>query len=126
MSDEAPNRITVSRDALRADLAEMELRLRVYFDDQLRHKADLATVVLHAQALDALGRGEFTDAQTRSITEIAEHVLEENTGRTWTKRERWIGVVALVLTVLSLALSAYFGSKAAQTTPITTPPEAVT
>jgi hypothetical protein len=109
--DTPPNRITVSRDALRADLAEMELRLRVYFDEQLRHKADAATVATNTLLLGQFSRGEFTPAQVASIQTIAEKAMDERTGRSWTARERATGIAALLVMVLSLAASIYFGAQ---------------
>ncbi len=100
-----PRTVTVSRDALRADLAEMELRLRVYFDDQLRHKADMSVVAEHALALDRLGRGEFTKAQTQAIEGIIALTFTEKTDRGWTTRERYFGVLTIFVALGSFLLA---------------------
>lgn len=92
-----PRTVTVSRDALRADLAEMELRLRVYFDEKLREKASAALVAEHALTLDKFARGEFTKAQTSAIEEIVGNTLTDKTDRGWTARERWFGVLTILV-----------------------------
>lgn len=102
---EDPTRITVSRDALRADLAEMELRLRFYFDEQLKHKADSAPVIELMRKVDALDRGDFTDVHRRALAEfIEEHTIVQQ-GATWTRRERLIAVLSVCATITSLMLS---------------------
>lgn len=115
MADETtPNRINVSRDALRADLAEMELRLRVYFDNQLQHKADkseLAGLIVRVNDLEksrqARDRGDFTHAQSRAIASLAQEQADLRTDRGWTSRERAFAVVGLFITLSALALSAF-------------------
>lgn len=104
MTDE-PRAITVSRDALRADLAEMELRLRVYFDEQLKHKADIATVVEHGLKIDNWSKGEFTPAMNRAIEELVGEMLTSRTDRGWSMRERWFGMAMIMVTILSFTLA---------------------
>lgn len=110
---EEPARLTVSREALRADLAEMELRLRIYFDEQLKHKADAAPVAELALKLDALDRGDFTQVHRRALTEFVESVTQRRIDRGWTARERIFGAVAILVAVLSLVFSVYTGVTAA-------------
>ncbi len=105
MDNESGKPITVSRADLRADLAEMELRLRIYFDDQLKHKADIAQVIEHGLLLDRLGRGEFTAAQTNSIEAIIAGTLTERTDRGWTTRERWFGILTIFVALGSFLLA---------------------
>jgi hypothetical protein len=104
-SQSNPRTVTVSRDALRADLAEMELRLRLYFDEQLKHKADTATVIEHSLALDRFAKGDFTTAQTLAIEEIIDQSFSERVARGWTTRERWFGVLTVLVVVLSFLLA---------------------
>lgn len=110
---EEPTRITVSRDALRADLAEMELRLRVYFDSQLVHKADAGMVAELALRVDGLDRGDFTDVHRRALTDFVEGVTQQRIDRGWTARERLLGVVSIAIAVLAFGLSVYTGLKSA-------------
>lgn len=112
MSEDTPSRITVSRDALRADLAEMELRLRTYFDEQLRHKAnaaDLASLALKVERLDQLrsdrDRGEFTPAATRAMRSLIEEINEESSDKEWTSRERLMAVLSVLTAGTMLVLS---------------------
>lgn len=78
----------LNRDALRAELAEMELRLRIYFDDQLKHKADGASVISLELAMDKLERGDFTDAQARAIDGRVNAILGARGERAWTRRDQ--------------------------------------
>lgn len=117
-------RVTVSRDALRADLAEMELRLRVYFDDQLKHKADSATVSELALKMDKLDRGEWTEVHRRALEELIKGQERRESDKSWTSRERTFGVAVVIMTLISLVASLWFSthSASAQTqssTPIT-------
>jgi hypothetical protein len=107
--------ITVSRSDLRADLAEMELRLRIYFDDQLKNKADRADVLENTGILRAINRGEFSPAHERAVEEIVVTTLAEKSDKGWTARERIFMVVGILVAVISLALSAYVSLAAAQT-----------
>lgn len=122
-SHDEPTRITVSRDALRADLAEMELRLRLYFDERLSTKADAVTQVRLESQMADLRRGEFTDAFRRSVVSIVEDAQEELTDRGWTRRERMIGVIAMVLAVVSFAFTVYVSTSSASSLPSETPTE---
>jgi len=105
-ADDNP-RITVSRDALRADLAEMELRLRVYFDEQLKHKADSAQVDANTRQLQDLRRGDFSPAFRRTVEEIAIDAITERTDAGWTSRQRTIAVVAIFVAIFSLLTTIY-------------------
>lgn len=111
MADE--QRISVSRDALRAELAEMELRLRIFMSEQLAHKADASQVRENTSALRAITRGEFSPAHRLAIEAIISEQSAAKTDEGWTARERVIGVVALFIAVLGLALSTYVGLAAA-------------
>ncbi len=103
--DESAKPITISRADLRADLAEMELRLRIYFDDQLKKKADTGIVAEHAIALEKLGKGEFNAAQTNAIEVILTGTLTERTDRGWTTRERWFGILTIFVALGSFLLA---------------------
>lgn len=100
-----PSRITVSRDALRADLAEMELRLRLYFDDQLRHKADAGPVYELIAKVDALDRGDFTESHRRALVELITAQTAERQAAAWSWRERAMAVVSAAVTLASLLLA---------------------
>lgn len=97
MADDQPSRITVSRDALRADLAEMELRLRLYFDDQLRYKADRGAFLDVALKLDQLDRGDWTPVHKRALVELIEEQTAMRGDREWTRLQR-VGSLLGILT----------------------------
>lgn len=101
------DRISVSRDALRADLAEMELRLRTYFDLQLKGKADTSQVNMNTGQIQEMRRGEFTPALKRSIEELVADTVGALAERGWTSKQRILGVVAVCVSVCSLALAIY-------------------
>ena len=95
MADE-PSRISVSRDALRAELAEMELRLRIYFDEQLKHKASSVELAELALKVSAHERGEFTPAWEEKIRTIAEDVARQSSADSWLPKGRVATVMAAV------------------------------
>ena len=107
---ESLKRVTVSRDALRADLAEMELRLRVYFDSQLQHKADAGTVTELTLKLDKLDRGEWTEVHRRALEELIKGQERKESDKSWTSRERTIGVLVVIMTLVSLVASLWFST----------------
>jgi hypothetical protein len=111
--DEPTSRISVSRDALRAELSEMELRLRIYFDDQLKHKADSAMVLEFALKFVSLVRGVFSVVLKRALESLVDDHLGERAATTWTRRERVLaslsGMVALSMLTLSV-VAAFHGA----------------
>ena len=123
MADGDGQRISVSESTLRAALAEMELRLRVYFDEQLKHKAEQGDYAILAAQVNALDRGDFTPIHERALTEFIDNHLSQQADRGWTARERRLGVVAILLTALMLMASVYFGVRAASTHGSAEPPQ---
>lgn len=105
MAEDRNQRVSVSRDTLRAELAEMELRLRAFLDDQLRHKADQAMVVELALKVDAQSRGDFTEAQKRALDERIESYIDGQADRDWTHRDRLMTVLSILTAVGMLVLS---------------------
>ncbi len=103
--DESAKAITISRADLRADLAEMELRLRIYFDDQLKKKADIGNVTENTLALEKLGKGEFNDAQRNAIEVLISNTLVQKTDRGWTTRERYFGILTILVALGSFLLA---------------------
>lgn len=111
---EAKRSITVSRDALRADLAEMELRLRVWIGEQLSEKADavaLQTLALRVAAAEAVATkfaaGDFTPAQDRAFAVLIDDKLKEHMDIGWTRRQRWIAVISLIVAIFAVAVSVF-------------------
>ena len=103
-------RISVSRDALRADLAELELRLRVFIETELYKKADRADMVEALSRIKDLeelrrarDRGELTPALQREVRALARAESDNETSREWTGRERFLAVVS-VMTAGAMAL----------------------
>jgi hypothetical protein len=127
------DRISVSRDALRADLAEMELRLREWIAKQLETKADETIVLAMANQMTDLraravfqdgplaqaindntkeirkfAEGNFTEAQKRALHEIVEKSMTTHAGSIWTGRSRIVMIAMAVMTLFSLAFTAVY------------------
>ena len=85
------DRISVSRGALRADLAEMELRLKEYITLQLAGKAD---------AID-LQSGD----QERWVESVVYRVLDSHDRKGWTRRERALALLNICMTAAIVVLS---------------------
>lgn len=109
---EGIRRVSVSRDALRADLAEMELRLRVFIEAELRGKAnqyDLVELGKRVKDLEDLrrarDRGELTPALERQIRSLASAEDDLEQAKDWTGRQRVMAVVSLLIAATMLFLS---------------------
>ena len=105
-------RVNVSRDALRADLAEMELRLRIFIEAELRGKAsqfDLNEIQKRVKDLEDLrrarDRGELTPALERQVRALAHAEADLESTREWTGRERFLAVVSVLTAATMLLLS---------------------
>ena len=114
-------RISVSRADLRADLAELELRLRIFIETELYKKADradLVELVNRTKDLEetrrARDRGELTPALQREVRALARAEAELETSREWTGRERFLAVVSVLtagaMAILSILLAFHGGS----------------
>lgn len=112
MSDPGEIRISLSEARLEAALAAMELRLRVYFDEQLKNKAAATDFLVLKAQVDALDRGDFTEVHRRALTEFINDHQSEREGRAWTRNERWFGAIAILISVIAVAASIYFGATA--------------
>lgn len=105
-------RVSVSRDALRADLAEMELRLRVFIEAELHGKAGLADMLeVKTRVKDledlrrARDRGEMTPALERQIRALAHAEDDLEIAKEWTSRQRIMAIGSLVVAATMLFLS---------------------
>lgn len=112
MAEDSNNRISISEERLRAALAEMELRLRIWLDEQLKHKADTATLLevvrrvgdleVNRQARD---RGELTQAQVLFIDDRIDERAATRTSQGWSSRERWMAVASVLIAAAMFVLS---------------------
>jgi hypothetical protein len=110
-SEETPprnegHRLSISEERLRYNLSELEWRLRAYFDEQLRHKADIATVEEVKQHIRALERGDFTPSAQRALTDIIESTLAGEGDSKWKGWQRIISVCAIMVAICSFILTA--------------------
>ncbi|MDO8483883.1 MAG: hypothetical protein Q7S35_02920 [Candidatus Limnocylindrales bacterium] len=133
--DPDPKVVTISREALRADLAELELRLRLWIGSELIKKADehdlenlkvaFAEKVAWADSLMPLRdkmliehnellawqlesyKGHFTEAQAMTMVSRAKDVLKEAATDGWTKRERMFALVAGLATAVGLVVNIF-------------------
>lgn len=122
------DRISISHATLRAELAELELRLATRITEGLSQKADvshvtslelrLATLERDAvrqddplrRRMSELARGELPVAVRSATNDLIEAALVAHTDKGWTARERAFGVIAIIVAVLSLALATYVAS----------------
>lgn len=102
----------ISRDALRADLAEMELRLRIFIEAELHKKADhhdMLEISARVRELENLrrarDRGELTPALERQVRALARTEADSETAREWTGRERFLAVISVCTAAAMLLLS---------------------
>lgn len=132
-SEENQQRVSVSRDTLRAELAEMELRLRTYFAEVLALKADSIVVnklqndftllqktallqegpiarqvASHEQSLRRLEDGEFTKSIELAVGGMIASQLAKKDSVGWTARERKIAITGLLLTGISVVTTIFF------------------
>ena len=133
MAPEPNPRISVSREALRAELAEMELRLRLWIASELEEKASAKDLEklrgeFNAKAAWADGlmplrdeyikqldlvagwrmqalAGHFTDAQEQSMALVAKQVLDDSQKGNWSRRERMFAIVAVLSTFMLTLLT---------------------
>ena len=110
-SNEQPKSITVSRDALRADLLEMELRLRTYFDTALALKASQLHMDDVESRLKEQEIGEFTEAQTLKIADIVDKILTLRARAGFTARERKIALFGILFAGVSTLTSLFLAAR---------------
>jgi hypothetical protein len=127
--EQGDQRISISEERLKRNLAEMELRLRVYFDERINDiretKASATDLALLAVKVDALDRGDFTDVHRRALTEFIEEHGAQQEGRIWTRNERWFGAIGIFIAVVMATVSIYFGLQATATREDAPPPAAL-
>lgn len=97
-----PRQISVSRDALRADLAEMEIRLRTFIDLKLAEKASVTEVAALARKWAAFESGEFTPSQKLTLSHVVIGVLQEQATVSWAPKERILAVLGVAIAAIAL------------------------
>lgn len=70
------SRITVSRETLRAELAELELRLTMYLDKQLYEKANKVEIVALQTAVQDKANAIQFEQLTANVKELAREVMQ--------------------------------------------------
>ncbi len=112
MNDDTPARISVSRDAMRADMAELELRLQSFIRAELAAKADKSDLVALAARLavlesqrEARDQGILTNAQNAAIDARIVAIDAQAADRAWSWKERSLAVLSGLVTVATLVLS---------------------
>lgn len=120
--ESSPKRLSISEETLRLQLSELELRLRIFFQEQLAQKASAADVRLSEARLNALERGDFTPAFSRALTEKVEAGAKAAKTTAWTGRERLVMLAGIFITFLVFALNIYVVAKSnSNPTPKATP-----
>jgi hypothetical protein len=116
---EEPRQISVSRDALRADLAELELRLRGYFDASLAQKANHNTVIELTKRIDLHEAGVFPPAWDNKIKLLVDSTvgnqlneINERNRNSWSLKSSKanVAIVFVALSSSGIALTALLHS----------------
>lgn len=102
--------ITVSRDTLRAELLQQEIRLT----DKLVTKADHAQLVSRVDELQAdmnrryspFERGEFTDAQNLKLDQKIGQAIRAYFDTRWVWKERRLTVYSFIVSAAALVTAA--------------------
>lgn len=102
---EEPRTITVSRDALRADLLGLELRLKDWMSAELALKANAAVVDKMFSDIGKIKEGEFTHAQRMAMVQIYTEQAAKADKSGWSRRERWMAFVSLGLSLVAVIFS---------------------
>lgn len=109
---EGNGRVSVSRDALRADLLDLELRLTRSISAELAVKADQSSVDRLAGSLNQVvewrlkaERGEFTRAQEQEVVTIVQNTIRERGKEAWSATSRRLTVLGATVAVLGLMSS---------------------
>lgn len=112
MSDQ-PERISVSREALRAELAELELRLTRYLDLQLTDKASASELgrlsddfQTYARRVRELSEQIAIQDKVNEALRVKARELAENTASNFTRREKFFAAGLAAAALLIQAWSA--------------------
>lgn len=93
-------RISVSRDALRAELAELKLGLMTELNAALDRKASQASVdAVDRRVYEISRRTDVLEDKSRETTLVAEALLNDKRAR-WTTREKVVAFGFAALTIL--------------------------
>lgn len=111
----ADERISVSRETLRAELAEMELRLI----EKLASREQVAAIEARLGIVEktALYRGGPVDMQVqrntanlKSNAELAEFVqneMDERSGQAWSSRDRLVAALLAIIAVATFLINVF-------------------
>lgn len=113
MAEQEQKVITVSRDALRADLGELEMRLREYLDTRLELKANSHDLHALTERVDATDRGELTAGAELKIKSLIDEAFTVRLTTGWALRGNKATILAVCVAVCSLGVaiaSLLFGS----------------
>ena len=110
--NEDSGRVSVSRDALRADLGDMRDELKDYIKGELDKKADSKTVDQLAQSMTLLAdshrklmEGELNRAQRAAVQEQIDETLDARQEKGWSSKERRLATFAGAFGVMGVISS---------------------
>lgn len=106
--DEQRERISVSRDTLRAELAEMELRLKSYISMELDKKAGVEIVKGLTDNLEKVKAGEFSPAMLLAIQDQIDKNWRGRVKANWSTKEKVMAFVTVTATVITLIFTAIY------------------
>lgn len=96
--------VTVSRDALRADLLQTELRLREYLDAKLAFKAEASHVNALEKQYAELAQGILPAGLSLKVESLIEAAMQARVSRHWFLRSNRAGVLVATCALLSLSV----------------------
>lgn len=82
MGDE-PRQITVSRDALRADLLDLELRLKDHLDTKLELKASAEHLYALEHKVALIEQGKMPHGLELSVRDVTNTVIRDRAKNAW-------------------------------------------
>lgn len=97
MADETPRTISVSRDALRAELAELKADLLQQIGDKLDTKASASELRELTKRVDLHDSGVFPPAWELKIKGMIESAIDDATSLTQEGRYRLTGLMVAML-----------------------------
>ena len=128
--DSPPRQISVSRDALRADLAEMELRLRQFIQTEIDKKASISELETIRKEIEGIKKntfsGDFSPAQILAIKDIIEKGDAAQQKNNWGRKDRLIQILTVIAVTISMVFSALYAINSIDNSPPNTTGNSIT
>lgn len=103
--EDPPRQISVSRDALRAELAELKADLLEKIGNKLEQKANAAELVELSKRVDLHEAGVFPPAWELRLSKLVEDSINQRVQTSWALRSSKAGFAYLFVSLGSLGLA---------------------